>query len=242
MRTALCLYGQPRSIKQNWKYIQENIVNPNNADIFLHTWFNPEDLNLHKMTPGHEYRSFDSDTLNFINGLNILSSKIEKQIDFNDKFISVSEANVEACWPWSNVYDREDFIRNRVRSHYSMWYSINQSIMLKEMYSQQNRFEYDCVILSRFDTSPKISVDVSKFDNKNLNSGYHQLPRGEVNDWFMFSNNINMNIVGSTFLFIDYYRNLIIDKNEIWTNEAYLRDQLRTFNINVDYHDLNVTF
>lgn len=195
------------------------------------------------MTPGHESRSVDLDTLDFINSnLNPLSSKIEKQISFSNKIVSVSESNIEACWPWSSVYDREDFIRNRVHSSYSMWYSINQSIMLKEIYSQQNKFEYDCVILSRFDTSPKVLVDISRFNNKNLNSGYHQLPRGEVNDWFMFSNNTNMNIIGSIFLFIDYHRDIIINNNDIWTNEAYIRDQLKVFNIDVDYHELNVTF
>jgi len=236
MRTALCLYGQPRNIKENWNHIFENTVKPNNADIFLHTWFDPKDLRLHKMTPGHESKMVDPETINFCKNLpNLVSFDIEEQIEFNPKIVSTTEENIEACWPWSRVYDRDTFIRDRVKCGYSMWYSIYKSIMMKEIYSQTMGFEYDCVILSRFDVSPRKIVKINEFDLEKLNSGYQKLPRDEVNDWYMFANNI-------IFLTIDFHRNKIIEKNAIWTNEAYLRDQLKIFGIEVDYNDLQITF
>jgi hypothetical protein len=243
MRTALCLYGQPRNFSENWKFINENIIKPNNADVFFHTWYDESDLNFHKMTPGHELRSADY-------GLNsILPEKtnakdfiIEKQLNFFYKDIYCSDENFEACWPWANIYDRKSFIKNRVFSSYSMWYSINQSVLLKELYSQKNGFTYDCVMILRFDVSPKKIVNVESLDITKIVSGYGPLPRNEINDWFIICNNNNSNIVGSIFYTIDYHRDNIISENGIWTNESYLREQLKIYNIQVDFHDLNVTF
>jgi hypothetical protein len=123
-----------------------------------------------------------------------------------------------------------------------MWYSINQSLLLKELYSQKNGFVYDCVMLLRFDVSPKNTVNAESFDLSKIVSGYQALPRGEVNDWFVISNNTNSNIISSVFYTVDHHRNNIIKGGGIWTNEAYLRDQLKLYNLSVDYQDLNVTF
>ena len=124
-----------------------------------------------------------------------------------------------------------------------MWYSINQSLLLKELHAQENNFEYDCVILSRLDISPKKVIDFNSLDLSKLVSGYKELPRGEVNDWFTITNNINSNILASVFYSIDFHRNRIIEKGGIWTNEAYLRDQLNLFSIEVLHReDFQITF
>ena len=243
MRVALCLYGQPRNFTQNWNFIQNNIISPNNSDVFFHTWYDENNLSFNKMTPGHENRSAE-------NGLESLLPQItgakdfiiENQIPFLRKDVYCSDENFKACWPWADVYSREDFLRDRVFSHYSMWYSINQSLLLKELYSQKNGFTYDCVMLLRFDVSPKNKVVAELLDLTKITSGYQPLPREEVNDWFIVSNNINSNIISSIFYTIDHHRNKIIKEDGIWTNEAYLRDQLKIYGLSVDYKDLNVTF
>lgn len=244
MRTALCLYGQPRDFNSNWHFIENNIIVPNNADVFFHTWYDPLNVHINKMTPGHEHRCLS------LNLENILPEKtkskkfiIEKQKSFYAKQVKVSEENIEACWPWSKKYDRQQFINDRVKAHYSMWYSINQAITLKELYAQENNFEYDCVVLSRFDVSPKNQLILSNYNLSNVITPDLGHPRGEVCDWFLFSNNININIIASVFYNIDFHRNNIISNNGIWTNEAYLRDQLNIFNINVEKKSsINITF
>ena len=147
---------------------------------------------------------------------------IEKQKQFNDKLIPVTDENIDECWSYAKQYNREEFIKYTVKSHYSMWYSINQSLLLKEMYAQENNFEYDCVILSRFDISPKNVIDFNSLDLSKLVSGYKELPRGEVNDWFMITNNINSNILTITnninlennlIFYLDYNKDN--DNNEI---------------------------
>ena len=45
MKIALCLSGQPRGIPYSCQQILDNIINVNeNVDVFLHTWFDPNDI------------------------------------------------------------------------------------------------------------------------------------------------------------------------------------------------------
>ena len=244
MRIALCFYGQPRNFSTNWSYFKSNIIDGNSVDVFFHTWYDPQHRGINKMTPGFENLLLDESLENVMPS--IIEPKkfiIEKQKKFDNKFIPATEENIEECWSYAKQYTREEFIRDRVKAHYSMWYSINQSILLKELYAQENNFEYDCVIVSRFDVSPKIKIDFNSLDLSKVISGYKELPRGEVNDWFMITNNINSNILASVFYSIDFHRNRIIEKGGIWTNEAYLRDQLNLFSIEVLHReDFQITF
>ena len=154
MRIALCLYGQPRNFLSNWSHFQNNIISGNNVDVFFHSWYDPNDRNIRKMTPGFENfnlgESLDTGIPSLTNSKKFI---LENQRLFNDKFVYATDENIEECWSYSKGYDRENFIRDRVKSGYSMWYSINQSLLLKETYAQENKFEYDCVIISRFDVS-----------------------------------------------------------------------------------------
>jgi len=245
MRIALCLYGQPRNFSNNWFFIAKNLIDGNNVDIFYHTWYDKNNLGINKLTPGHENINLENDLFEKLLILDgVKKSKIEPQLSFHsDKLIPTTEENINACWPWSvGKYDRDTFLKDRVMSNYSMWYSINQSILMKELYSQENNFEYDCVVISRFDVSPKVKLDFSIFNLNNVVSGVPGLPRNEINDWFIISNNKNSNIIGSVFYTIDYHRDKIVESGGVWTNEAYLRDQLKLFNVSVDYLDLNISF
>ena len=53
---------------------------------------------------------------------------------------------------------------------------------------------------------------------------------------------INSNIISSIFYTIDFHRNKIIRDKGIWTNEAYLRDQLNIFGIDVVYKNFEISF
>jgi hypothetical protein len=243
MRIALCLYGQPRNFLQNWDHFRNNIIDGNAVDVFFHSWYDPNDRNIHKMTPGFENfslnESLDSLMPSIINPKKFI---IERQREFNNKFIPATDENINECWSYSKIYDREEFIRDRVKSEYSMWYSINQSLLLKETYSQENKFEYDCVIISRFDVSPKVKIDFNLIDLTKFTSGYKELPRSEINDWFMIVNNINSNIISSVFYTIDFHRNKILENRGIWVNEAYLRDHMDLFGVEVVHRNFEITF
>jgi hypothetical protein len=38
MKTAVMFYGLPRYVERTFPKIRDNIINPNNADVFVHTW------------------------------------------------------------------------------------------------------------------------------------------------------------------------------------------------------------
>jgi hypothetical protein len=243
MRIALCLYGQPRNFLSNWENFYTNIIDGNTVDTFFHCWYDQDYKNIDKMAPGFENFNLEESLDSLMPSIiNPKKYTIEKQKIFNDKWVEVSDENINECWEYSKIYDKEKFIRDRVKCGYSMWYSINQSLLLKEIYSQENKFEYDCVVISRFDISPKIKINFSSIDLSKFTSGYKELPRLEINDWFMITNNINSNIISSIFYTIDFHRNKIIRDKGIWTNEAYLRDQLNIFDIDVVYENFEISF
>ena len=236
MKTALCLYGQPREFLSNWGRIKSNIVDPNNCDVFFHAWYDPADLSMHKLTPNHEGRHFTPELQNAL--AQITEAKrftIEKQRNFFLKPWEISEKTFEACWPWARRYGEDRFRKNRIFAHQSMWYSIHKSIGLKEEYAHENNFQYDCVFLMRFDVYPTEPVNVSEHDLNYLQTHDDRYrdpkARREVSDWFMFSNDSNMNIVGSTYYTLDYHMKNMNMADKITTNEGYLREQLDLFGI-----------
>jgi hypothetical protein len=243
MRTALCLYGQPRDVHKSSDIIR-NVVIPNNCDVFLHAWYDHRDLSMRKMTPGHENRRVMPNVDEYLVATyRTLVYSFEYPKTFFDKEFIATEENVDACWPWSKCYDRQTFIKDRVKCINSMWYSIMQSVMMKDLHAHDEGFTYDCVLLSRYDVSPTSSVDVSKYDLTKLYTRNHPYPRGEVSDWFMFSNDSNMNVVASTYFSIDrLYRQIQDSSCKIWTNEAFLRDQLQLHGIKHEVGDFDVSF
>jgi hypothetical protein len=242
MKTALCLYGQPRNFHNNWPYLQHNIINNNSVDVFFHCWFDEKDLVVSGSTMSGKFLH-----PNLRNDLPLLTQSkkfiIESQKLFYQKIVELTDAQIDACWP--NLYgnpSKTEFVKNMTKTQYSMMYSINQSILLKELYAQENQFEYDCVIVSRFDTSPKLPVMLHDLDMSKVTTCYGPLPRDEINDWFIIGNNKNMNIIGSIFLMLDYHRDNILKKGSMWTPEAYIREQTQLFNIAIDFKYYNITF
>ena len=58
----------------------------------------------------------------------------------------------------------------------------------------------------------------------------------------MIANNLNSNIISSIFYVIDFHRNKIIENNGIWVNEAYLRDHLNLFGVEVVHKNFEISF
>lgn len=244
MKTALCFYGQPRDAQVKSRQIIENIIEPNNCDVFFHTWYDNDDLLFHKLTPGHERRQSQTNIDKFL--IEVYKPKaflIQKQKHFFHKNFQITQENFDIVYPWAQAYDKKVFMEDRGRCAHSMWYSVMNAIMLKEMHSNQNNFFYDCVILSRFDVAPSSAINVSQYDLKNVIVRNYDYPRDEVSDWFLFSNNKNMNIVGSTFLSLEkHYETIMSSQNKIWNNESWLREQLKAFGIKSQKGNFDVTF
>ena len=48
MKIALCLSGQPRNAIATSNRIKHTILDNNDVDVFLHSWYDSNDLNFHK--------------------------------------------------------------------------------------------------------------------------------------------------------------------------------------------------
>ena len=246
MKTALCLYGQPREFASIWSRFYNNIVVPNDADVFFHSWYDANDLHLQKIyTPGHEHRTLypNLDQL-MLSVPNLRAHCLEAQRSFHVKEWNFTDENIDACWPYYRQYPGklEHALKQRVFIWASMAYSMHKTLMLKEEYAHSNDIEYDCVILARYDVAPTKPLNSASFDLAKFYT-HEPRPRGELSDWFMFSNNGNMNAVMTTlFYMIDYHCQNLQRAGDIMTFEAFIREQVRMLDIPVEIADLGVRF
>ena len=86
---------------------------------------------------------------------------------------------MDAVFQEQKVFDIPSYVQakgalnpeKRKQNHYSMWYSIKQSVALKRQWEEKNKFQYDCVMIGRFDTAWEIPVDFSSFDMNKVYTG-----------------------------------------------------------------------
>lgn len=230
MRTALCLSGQPKGLLECSESIIKNIIEPNNCDVFIHTWWD-------KDTVGEKYRTsrpeFKSTVIPNVPELicEIYKPKsilVEKQIQFPN-------------WVADSAYQPGD--RNFIFAIQSMFYSIKMSNLLKRVYESQIGHQYDAVIRSRFDIffhEPLVLdlLPLNKISTKNSCTHTDYC----VADHWAVSSSSNMDTYSSTFDQI--YR--MYQEGIIWCGELFLGKQLQNHgiqlnNINIAYDLLEKT-
>ena len=59
MKIALCLSGQPRVVDIGFNKLKQSIINNNDVDVFIHTWFDSDNLSTNSVIPGRESHSLD---------------------------------------------------------------------------------------------------------------------------------------------------------------------------------------
>jgi len=211
MRIALCLYGcfNNRSDNQaddkGYSYLKENILDKvESVDVFSHSW---DDGFKNKIDDYYNPRI----------------SLYEKQIDFN----SIGrEAGIDEVWI------NEGFNRNvtlyqqcTINASLSFYYSRAKAIQFKSEYEKTHDFNYDCVVVARFDSGQRstwhtgYNVSLIPFD-PNLDMTYiysamwMQLNAGYADQWF-FSNSENINKLGDMY---DKALNDYFQKNSEYCN------------------------
>jgi len=198
MKIALCLSGQPRSIKESFGYIKNNLMIPNNiTDVFIHTWWRPEwkDKTFinHHSRPNHNFsgteiedikRLYSPKSLLVENDLDY-HEHVKKEYAENDDYISQEKLN----------------IINTYFGYYST-FKVNE---LKNKYGEENGIKYDMIVKTRLDICPlKIlslqHLDSSKLHVPTVGFGGTEKDLGDlfdvfhVNDIFGVSNKENMDI------------------------------------------------
>ena len=58
MKLALCLSGQPRDVDIIYPILKQSILDDNDVDVFVHTWWDPENLSHKSVIPDRVHKSF----------------------------------------------------------------------------------------------------------------------------------------------------------------------------------------
>lgn len=191
MKVALCISGQMRFLESGFNKLNNNLLLPNNCDVFIHSWFD-ESMIGKNYSSRWDYKVGENITTNAINMYNPKLYNFESPIDFSYKVDKYDEDRVLGVYP------------RIIKTSHSMFYSIMKCNELKSEYEKNNNFKYDCVIRARFDYNLTTKIDVSKLDLNNVyvnNGCMHE--KLCVNDHIAISNSVNMDYYSDVFNNID---------------------------------------
>ena len=217
MRVAVCLHGQPRSALQSYENIKHFIIEPNNADVFIHMNIDEADPYIEKSHINNGVCSYPANIVETIKRLyspkKILTEKPKKLFNKN---IVLPEKRIERSYELNGSLgmSRDEHIKHTVRQKYSHYYSIYKCNELKEMYSLENEIVYDFVVSIRFDAFPKDYLRCSSFSPDYVYSQYLNMPDNLINDWLVVGSNLAMNIYASLFLHMEYLNTLKFYKKQ----------------------------
>ena len=210
-RVALCLSGQPRCYRDTFLFIYHNIIQPNQADVFFHTWFDESNLYMEKAHIGRGDCNLPPTTIQEL--VELYKPKaylVEKPKHFKKPNLLMNEKRIKSFMSMNPqlLHTPEQAKEFAIKNHLSALYSIFKSNELKETYANENGFVYDYVIRLRFDCFPKKPLIVSKYDPNCLH--YQDLghPDNLISDWIDFGSNLIMNIFSSTYFFVEYYNSI----------------------------------
>lgn len=252
MKVAVCISGQPRNVKDTFPYIYHHILLPNQADVFLHTYFDPNNLTMEKTHLGRGDCQLQPNLIDEILELyKPVRSLVEPPKSFKRSSIIVPKNRLRMSkelnpqMNWTDDEHNAHVLKNMM----SMYYSIFKANELKENYSYETGIQYDYVIRLRFDCIPLqpilcSSLDPSKFHFQKLGQ-----PDEQMCDWINIGSNSIMNIFSSVYFSMDYlnsYRyfpaearipNTVEGQEGGGFNEYLTRDILSLHKIPVEGHD-----
>jgi len=216
-KVALCISGQPRSAIETFPLIYENIIVPNNADVFIHMNFDSNNTYIEKSHSDNGNCKLSSDIdKRVIDLYKPKSFLVEKPKNFKNKNIQIPTDRLERTKKmnlhkeWTDEHHTEYIIRQLC----SMYYSINKCNELKELYALENNIHYDYVIRIRFDITPREKLICSNYDANFI----HYLDIGQldelISDWLNFGSNAIMNVYASLFLHMEYLNKYTFYKKE----------------------------
>lgn len=220
MRTALCISGQPRQVKECFPYILENLILPNTpCDVFLHVWFDAAEKNT-RWTPFWDTKIDESAIAQLTELYNPVSMMVEKQKNFETGHFD----------PQNTLFNEGQY---RIDASVSMFYSIQKCNILKKAYELENGFKYDIVARTRPDFKIQTKLD---YKNYNLNSVNIRLDctheEGCTNDHFAFGGSENIDVYSNC---VNHLDEIVNQDKCVFCPEIILGRYLRKYNIPVDF-------
>ena len=165
LKIAYCLYGQPRNLENGHKIISSFIAGYD-VDFYYHTWT----LNEENYFYSWSYRQISSEELkydkNIIDKINTLYkpkayiSELSRVFEYenNESFIN------SLLFHNTNEFNKD---KNKISNVFSNYYSKQQVRNLLKKTLENEKIDYDFVIISRFDMLREININLKFLDTKN---------------------------------------------------------------------------
>lgn len=246
MKIALCLSGQPRVVDIGFQKLNQSILQNNDVDVFIHTWFDLENLNTNSIIPGREGHTLDSQAIDkLVNYYQPKRIMVEKSKNWKRRY-DIPDKCFTNAWTWAlevkdGIEVAKDYICNTTNS---MFYSMMMANLIKEQYSIETDIRYDFIIRNRIDYSPHV---VLNFNNMILDNDvllYQDLnqPDGMISDWFAMGRTNAMNVFCGVY---NHIGQLIRQSNQIdgyWCNELLLKHHIANNKIKINPVDYQVHY
>ncbi|HRI32891.1 MAG TPA: hypothetical protein PLD02_03990 [Saprospiraceae bacterium] len=218
MKIAVCLSGQPRFLRHFAPSIIKNLILPNNADVFIHSWYSEEATKI-PVRSGVGWADIslerDSDKL-LLEIYKPIDAIIEPQIDFPLWNIDHLPTRNMGYGGGSEKSENGDYF---VKAFQSMWYGIMRSQLLRKQYSLINKFQYDYVVRCRLDCQIHTPILFSNLDVNKLHHCHLSDDQKLIHDWFNIGSEKTMDIMASMYWKLKSF----YDNSCIWCNEYWLK-------------------
>lgn len=216
-RVAVCISGQPRAAKETFHMIMNNIILPNNADVFIHMNYDSNSLYMEKSHADNGRCNLEPGIDKWvIDNYKPIRYLVEKPRDYKNSVIGMSEKRLEnhkkmnAHKNWTDEQHKKYIIRQM----YNMYYSIYKVNELKELHMLEADIHYDYVFRLRFDIAPRATILAREYDSNYIYYLDIGQPDALISDWLNFGSNAVMNVYASIFLHLEYLNNFKFLKKE----------------------------
>lgn len=196
---ALCLFGQMRSYRECYKYLQKYLIDELSPDIFIHTWEKQggtwkEDGNRNQIESTIERQELDR-----------LYSPIDAKIETFEDHYYTELKDVRVPEKVQELAEVDDFQKGMI----PMFYKMHCCNKLKKEHESRLNTKYDLVIFLRPDLLILENIPSRVLENPNVLWSTGQSFYYNIDDKFLISSSENMDYVSS-----------IWDRlNEYWASE-----------------------
>jgi hypothetical protein len=241
MKTAIIVCGQPRFIEECFPLMKENVIDPNNADVFAHLWFSEElctEPYKHGGAGGWKNQRIKNDSIEKFKELyKPISLKVEEPKTFLNSTINFDESLQRYFEGAIDNPEEPDFRFRTIRDNYSAKYSLLKSSILKKTYELENDFKYDYVIKIRTDVISYIKINASDYDPNLVHYKDMNQPDGMISDWLNLSSSKNMDAYASVFNTFEFALQECVKDTGAYCNELLIRKTLDFFGIKIQGHN-----
>lgn len=207
MKVAVCISGQPRCALEAFPYIKKFILEPNNADVFIHMHFDKNALYMDKSHADNGRCMLDPDIdVRVLQMYNPARYLVESPRNFSHPNLKCPENRVRRSIEMNKHrgWTVDQHVQYTIKQMSSMYYSIYKCNELKELYANENGIVYDYVIRLRFDSFPNAPLTCSQYDPNFIYYQENGQKDDLISDWINFGSNSIMNVYASMYLNIEY--------------------------------------